>query len=116
MIHKNKLYPKEQRNILNQLISILDLDEENSTTLYELDTNEIKKQNILNLIPDIRKYYSFSNVIGIKEPTKCQRPYLSIIKCITKSDYVIKRSDFRIKMNNDKTQIVRTKKYVFVKK
>ena len=36
MIHKNKLYPKEQQNILNQLISILDLDEENSTTSMKI--------------------------------------------------------------------------------
>jgi hypothetical protein len=37
---KSELYKKEQTEIINNIIEILDLDNENSTTLYELDNNK----------------------------------------------------------------------------
>ena len=62
---------------------------ENKTeyTLYELDKNEEIQKQIMELIPEIRKYYSFSTIIGASEPTKAKRPYLSIIRQLTKSKY-----------------------------
>jgi len=46
------------------------LDNENSIILYNLDNYKIKQDKILKLIPEIRKYYSFSTIIGASEPTK----------------------------------------------
>jgi hypothetical protein len=37
---KNELYKTEQDDIINKIISILDLDNKHSYTLYELDKNE----------------------------------------------------------------------------
>lgn len=110
---KSELYTAEQEEILKKLFNILDLDGENSITLYELDNNIDKQKAISNLIQDIRKYYSFSNVIGIKEPDKCKRSYLSIIKCIVKNKYNMYHSNCRITINNEK---IRTVKYIFIKK
>jgi hypothetical protein len=108
---KSLLYKKEQDDIINKIINILDLDNENSILLYNLDNNKEKQNMILALIPEIRKYYSFSTIIGASEPTKAKRPYLSIIKQITKSKYKINSSDFRIKEEGNED--IRTIKYVF---
>ena len=39
MRFKSDLYKKEQEDIMNNIINILELDNENSITLYELDNN-----------------------------------------------------------------------------
>ena len=57
---KSELYKNEQNEILEKIITIMDLDEENSITLYELDTNKEKQKLILDLIPTIRKYFSYA--------------------------------------------------------
>jgi hypothetical protein len=108
---KSLLYKQEQDELVNKIIDILELDNENSIILYNLDNDQNKKNKILELIPEIRKYYSFSTIIGASEPTKAKRPYLSIIKQITKSKYKINSYDYRIKQE-DKEDI-RTKKYIF---
>ena len=110
---KSELYPNEQKDILNKIIGILDLDENNSITLYDLDNDENKKQQINNLLPQIKKYFTHKNVVGIVNPEKCKRPYLSIIKFVTKYSYNIFNSSCRIKKDD---KIIRTVKYSFVLK
>tara|TARA_B100001167_G_C16610278_1_gene230006 strand:- start:76 stop:435 length:360 start_codon:yes stop_codon:yes gene_type:complete len=107
---KSVLYKKEQDEILQKIINILDLDDENSITLHELDTNKEKQKLILDLIPTIRKYFSYACMKGVREPEKVKRPCLSIIKHITKKKYHIYNSDSRIMVNNIK---IRTTKYIF---
>jgi hypothetical protein len=43
-----------------------------------------KQEKIINLIPKIRKYYSFNNIKAVGEPEKIKRPWLSIIKQLYK--------------------------------
>jgi len=109
---KSILYKKEQDEIINEIINILKLDDENSIILYNLDNDKEKQEKILKLIPNIRKYFSFSMIIGASEPTKAKRPYLSIIRQLTKSKYNMTSYDYRIKQKNKE---IRTKKYVFKK-
>ena len=108
---KSILYKKEQDEIVNKIINILELDSENSIILYNLDNDKNKIDQILGLIPEIRKYYSFSMIIGASEPTKAKRPYLSIIRQLTKSKYKLNSYDYRIKQDNKED--IRTKKYIF---
>ena len=110
---KSILYKKEQDEIINKIIDILDLDN-NSIILYELDNDKIKQDKILELIPDIRKYFSFTSVIGASEPDKAKRPYLSIIRQLTKSKYNMLSCDYRIK--EEGKEDIRTKKYLFIEK
>ena len=107
---KSVLYKKKQDEMIDKIINILELDHENSITLHELDTNKEKQQLILNLIPDICKYFTTKNIIGAKEPENCKRPYLSIIKHLARLKYNIYNSDSRIMVNNIKN---RTTKYIF---
>ena len=108
---KSLLYKQEQEEIINKIINILELDNDNSIILYNLDNDHNKQNKILELIPEIKKYYSFSTIIGASEPDKAKRPYLSIIKQITKSKYKINSYDYRIKQ--DDKEDIRTKKYIF---
>jgi hypothetical protein len=110
---KSELYKKEQEEITNKIISILELND-NSILLYNLDNDKNKQDKLLKLIPDIRKYYSFTSSIGASEPDKAKRPYVSIIRQFTKNKYKMISSDFKLKIDND--NIIRTKKYIFVKK
>ena len=107
---KSELYKKEQNEILEKIITIMNLDDENSITLHELDTNKEKQQLILDLIPTIRKYFSYACMKGVREPEKVKRPYLSIIKHMTKPKYNIYNTDYRVVINNKK---IRTTKYIF---
>ena len=108
---KSELYKKEQEEIVDKIISILDLENNNIINLCDLDNEYDKQKQIMELIPEIRKYYSFSTIIGASEPTKAKRPYLSIIRQLTKSKYKLNSYDYRIKQ--DGKEDIRTKKYVF---
>ncbi len=52
------------KSTLYKIINILELDNENSIILFSLDNDNTKQDKILELIPEIRKYYSFSTIIG----------------------------------------------------
>jgi hypothetical protein len=65
-------------------------------------------QNVIELIPDIRKYFSFNSIKAVGEPHRIKRPWLSIIKQITKLKYTISANDHRIKMGN---KVVRSISY-----
>ena len=80
---KEELYKKEQDEILQKIINIIDLDKENSITLYELDIDTEKQNKIIDLIPDIRKYVSFNSIKAVGEPHRIKSPWLSIIKQIS---------------------------------
>ena len=93
MRKKTELYASQQDDLIKKIISILDLDVDNSFTLYELDNDKTKINRIMGLIPDLRLYFTFGHIKGLFEPDKTVRPYLSIIKCVTKKLYTIERSN-----------------------
>jgi glycerol dehydrogenase-like iron-containing ADH family enzyme len=107
---KSLLYEKEQTEIINEIISILDM-EGNTITLYELDNDSDKTQKIVDLIPTIRKYYAFNNIKAVAEPEKIKRPWLSIIKQLCKEKYTISRKDHRI--YQEYGTVIRTILYTF---
>jgi hypothetical protein len=110
---KTELYGDEQNQIIETLIKILDLDENNSCLLYDIDNDETKINEINKLIPTIRKYFSFSSIWGASLPDQTKRPWLSIVRQLTKRHYEMLSCDYRIVKDG---QTIRTKKYIFVKK
>ena len=90
----------------------MDLENKTEYTLYELDKNgEIQKQ-IMELIPEIKKYYSFNGIKAVGEPNKIKRPWLSIIKHLIKKKYNMISLDYHF------TEVgthIRTQKYCFDK-
>jgi hypothetical protein len=109
---KTELYEKEQYQIIDTIIDILDLQNKKSYTLYELDNNQDIQTRIMNLIPTIRMFFAFNCLKAIGEPERFKRPYLSIIKNLIKNKYKITSKDFKFKKNN---VIIRTQLYSFQK-
>ncbi len=109
---KSELYKKEQEMIVDKIIKILDLTQKHTYTLYELDKNENIQNNIMQLIPEIRKYFSFNGLKAVGEPKRIKRPWLSIIKHLIKSKYNIKSKDFQFTENG---KYIRTHAYSFTK-
>lgn len=107
---KSVLYKKEQDEICDKIISILNLDGDKSITLYELDNDKVKQQLILDLIPDIRKYFT-TGAVGVAYTDTVKRPWLSIIRNITKFKYQLIYGDYTKKINDAR---VRTKRYIFL--
>ncbi len=110
---KSILYRQEQEEIIESIIDILQLDNNKSISLYDLDNDMEKQDKIMNMIPEIRKFFSFSTIIGASEPHRAKRPYLSIIKQLCKKKYDILVQDCRLKVDE---KDVRSKRYVFVLK
>ena len=111
MRHKSILYKKEQDEICDKIITILNLDSDNSFILKNLDNDIDKQKQILDLIPDIRKYFSFSTIIGASEPEKAKRPYMSIIRQICKLKYNVIPKNYMLRKPNEKE--IKTMKYFF---
>ena len=107
---KSDLYKKEQEEVIEKIISILDLTNKNTYTLYELDKNEEMQNKIMELIPEIRKWFSFNGIKAVGEPSKIKRPWLSIIKQLLKSKYNIESKDFQFTENR---KYIRTHIYSF---
>lgn len=108
---KSELYKKEQYEIIDKIITILDLENKTTYTLYELDNNEEIQNQIMELIPEIRKWFSFNGIKAVGEPSKIKRPWLSIIKHLLKTKYLTQTSEMRI-IKDDKT--IRTMNYNFI--
>ena len=108
---KSELYKKEQEEIVDKIIKILDLENKTEYTLYELDKNEEIQKQIMVLIPEIRKYYSFNGIKAVGEPNKIKRPWLSIIKNLLKTKYNIVSKDFQFTENEIH---IRTHIYKFI--
>ena len=109
---KSELYKQEQEEIIDKIISILDLEHKNTYTLYELDKNEEIQQKLMELIPEIRKWFSFNGIKAVGEPEKIKRPWLSIIKQFTKTKYILESKDFQFTENG---KHIRTHIYTFTK-
>lgn len=109
---KSILYKKEQDELVDKIINILELDNENSIILYDLDNDKIKQDKILELIPEIRKYYSFNGIKAVGEPNKIKRPWLSIIKHLIKKKYNMVSLDYHFTEDGNH---IRTQKYCFDK-
>jgi len=107
---KSELYKKEQEEIVDKIAKILDLENKTEYTLYELDKNEEIQKQIMELIPEIRKYYSFNGIKAVGEPIKIKRPWLSIIKHLIKQKYNMVSLDYHF---TEEGNHIRTQKYRF---
>ena len=107
---KSELYKKEQEEVIGKIISILDLTNKNTYTLYELDKNAEIQNKIMELIPEIRKWFSFNGIKAVGEPNKIKRPWLSIIKHLIKQKYIMVSLDYHF---TEEGNHIRTQKYCF---
>jgi hypothetical protein len=111
---KTELYAKEQDDTIDKIIQIIGITEENNTiTLHEIDNNESMKQQLMNLIPEIRAWFSFAHINPVSNPDNYKRPYLTIIKQITKKKWAVTSKFSHICKNN---VVIGTQQYIFTKR
>jgi len=96
-ISKTKKFAVEQYLIQQELISLLNLKE--GFYLYDLDRDKKKQQQILDMVPEIWKYFTHMNVTGLLYPEKCKRTWLSIIRGVFKNKYYLKYKACRLLTN-----------------
>ena len=73
-------YHTEREDICNRLISILELDENNSILLNELENDIEKQTKILDMKDEIKKYFAVSCLTPYKPNATCKRPYINILR------------------------------------
>jgi hypothetical protein len=100
-IKLSERFKNEREEICNKLIEILQLDNNNSFLLNDLD-NDIEKQNtILCMKDEIKKYFAVSCISAFKPNFECKRPYLNIVRSILRKQNYI----FQCKTTMRKTEI-----------
>jgi hypothetical protein len=110
MRSKDELYSAEQAAIKKTLWDMLPLDSNMSITLYDLEKNQELIDSITGLIPEIRTYFSMSKVTAICTPGRIKRPWLSVMRHLTKDEYKMISTDCRIVIDG---VYIRTKRYLF---
>jgi dihydrodipicolinate synthase/N-acetylneuraminate lyase len=105
-------YKKEQEEIIEKIITILDATNK-TFILYDIDNDEEKQKQIYNLIDDIKKYFSSYNIGGLKEPERYKRTWLSIVRQLLKKKYNVISGDLTITKNEEK---IRTRIYTLIDK
>lgn len=103
-------YKSEREDICKKIISILQLDANNSFLLSDLDADKEKQTAILNMKEEIQRCFACSEISSFKPNFECKRPYLNIVRGILrKQGYVFISTDLDIKIND---VVKRTTKYV----
>ena len=110
MRHKSELYHKQQSELCDEIINILDLDKDNSIILYYLDNDIEKQEKIMDLIGRIRTFFTYRLIRGLVYPENCKRPWLTIIKHMTKIKYKLEKKVCYLKVDNERFRSV---KYIF---
>ena len=110
---KSDLYEKEQKEILNKLLKILNINEDNNVLIlnnFEKDNMNICK--ILELGNDVRTYFNINNWSYFQKKEKTERKYLLLIRGILsamKINYV--STSIKIKEDN---KWINARKYVIM--
>lgn len=116
MRSKHMKFSKEQKQIVSHIEDLLDLKNYTIHILHNLDNNDHIQNEIMNLAPDIRKYYNCNNLKAVTDPSRIKRPWLSIIKTLLKPYYDIKNEDYHFTLKTeDSKKYIHTQKYTFTK-
>ena len=103
-------YKVEREEICKKLLTILNLDANNSFLLCELDADLEKQTAILNMKEEIQKCFACSEISSFKPNFECKRPYLNVVRGILRKQvYTFISTDIDIKIND---VVKRKKKYI----
>ena len=104
-IKLSEQYPKEREDICNRLLTILDLKEDNTFLLCDLDEDILKQEKILAMKEEIQKYFACSEISALKHQYECKNIYLHLIRGIVKKNgYSIYGKVFYKKYENEESK------------
>lgn len=111
-IKKKIKYQKEQKEILDQLLKLLNFNGSYTFTKDALENDRELQENILSLKEDIKKYYASSVCKGLynQKANLLKRNYFSIINFILKvNDIELNKEYIKIKINDKRVSSVKYK-------
>ena len=95
-------YQDEREKICGELISVLELDENQCFLLSELDVNVEKQEKIMAMKDEIQKVFACSTISSFKPNFSCKRPYLNIIRSILrKQGYQFVGTDIELRLETN---------------
>jgi len=96
-------YHTEREDICNRLISILELDENHSILLNDLETDTEKQIKLLDMRDEIKQFFDVSCVSPYNPTATYIRPYMNIIRGILrKQGYLFESSPILIGFKDKK--------------
>jgi hypothetical protein len=100
-IKLSEKYQTEREDICKRLISIIELDDNKSFLLCDLDNDTEKQNQIIEMKEEIQKYFACSTISSFKPNFDCKRPYLNIVRSILRQqNYNFIGNDYTIKINS----------------
>jgi len=75
-------FQEEREKICADLISVLELDANQTFLLCELDADLEKQSKIIAMKENIQKVFACSTISSFKPNFACKRPYLNILRSI----------------------------------
>lgn len=100
-IKLSEKFQKEREDICNKIIEIIELKEDNTFLLCELEDNVEKQNKILALKEEIQKYFACSTISAFKPNFECKRPYLNLVRSILRKQfYSVENCVYWIKYDN----------------
>jgi hypothetical protein len=103
-------YHTEREDVCDRLIRILELDENHSILLNDLENDTDKQTKILDMKGEIKGYFAVSCLSPYKPNATCMRPYINILRGILrKQGYTFEASPILIGFKNGKS--ISTSKY-----
>ena len=83
-------YEKEREDILQKVLTIIDLDDDKCFYLIDMDEAYDKQTELESLQEDLKKYYTITEIQSLVNPMAVKRLYLSIIRNVLKRhNYVV---------------------------
>jgi len=99
-IKLSEKYQSEREEICSKIISILELKEDGTFLLCDLDADLEKQNKLLDMKEEIQKYFACSTISSFKPNFECKRPYLNIVRSILrKQGYMYIGNDYTIKID-----------------
>ena len=94
-------YKIEREEICTKLLNILNLGEDRSFLLCDLDGDVEKQTAILAMKEEIQQYFAVSSISSFKPNIDCKRPYLNVIRGILRQQgYIFNGSAYCIKLED----------------
>ncbi len=100
MVASKELYKEKQEEVINEFVSILNLENKHKYSLYELENSgEIQKQ-IIELLPKINKWFSLTVLISSGKRQHVRLPWNIIINKVLNTRYTIESNVEKLNINN----------------
>jgi hypothetical protein len=102
----NKEFLKEkQEEVINKIINILNLKNKQKYSLYELDHDEKIQNQIIELLPEIQKWFSLNVLVASRRRRLVRLPWTIILNAVLNTTFTIEIKDEKINIMEKKWMI-----------